>query len=145
MRSSKTGRKTPSVAWDVWQVTPSCWNQMLSISSSSIFMNKNFFRHGLITIAIDCNDISLLIFEAKWPSYASGPKCALYSDSFWVRAGFRCPKFDHFACLHTRQDQNADEAQMKILQKLASSVSRSQAHFSALFERIHNHIRSAKG
>ena len=29
--------------------------------------------------------ISLLIFEEKWPNYASGPKSAPNSDSFWVR------------------------------------------------------------
>ena len=38
MRSSKTGRKSLSVASAVWHVAASCWNQMLSISSSSIFV-----------------------------------------------------------------------------------------------------------
>ena len=38
------GRKTSSVASAVWHVAPSCWNQMLAISSSSIFVNKNKFN-----------------------------------------------------------------------------------------------------
>ena len=37
------------------------------------------------TIAIDCNALSLLIIEAKWPNYASGSKSTPNSDSFWVR------------------------------------------------------------
>ena len=40
MRSYKTGRKTSTVASAVWHIAPSCWNQMLVISSSSIFVNK---------------------------------------------------------------------------------------------------------
>ena len=43
MRSWKTGCKTSSVASAVWHVAPSCWNQMLPISFSSIFGNKNSF------------------------------------------------------------------------------------------------------
>ena len=35
-------------------------------------------------IAIDCNGLSLLIFEEKWPNYASGLKSAPNSDKFWV-------------------------------------------------------------
>ena len=84
MRSSKTGRKTSAV----WHVAPSCWNQMLPIFSSSIFVYKKFVQHGPITIAIDCNGLSLLIFEENWPNYASGPKSAPNSDSFWVRRFF---------------------------------------------------------
>ena len=38
MRSSKTGHKTSSIAS---AVAPSFWNQMLLISSSLIFVNKN--------------------------------------------------------------------------------------------------------
>ena len=48
------------------------------------FCEQKFVQHGPITIAIDCNDLSLLIFEEKCPSYASGPKPAPNSDSFWV-------------------------------------------------------------
>ena len=53
-----------------------------------IFCEQKFVQQGPITIAIDCNGLSLLIFEAKWPDYASGPKSARNSDSFWVRQIF---------------------------------------------------------
>ena len=36
-----------------------------------------------ISIVIDCNGLSLLIFEEKWFNYTSGPKSALKSDSIW--------------------------------------------------------------
>ena len=45
-------------------------------------------QHGPIKIAIDCNGRSLLIFEEKCPNYASEPKFAPNSDSFWVRRLF---------------------------------------------------------
>ena len=38
------------------------------------FCEQKFIQHGPITIPIDCNGLSLLIFEGKWPNYASGPK-----------------------------------------------------------------------
>ena len=91
IRSLKTGHKTPSVASAEWHVAPSCWNQMLPISSSNIFFNfceQKFVQHGPIKIAINCNGLSLLIFEEKWPNYASGSKSAANSDSFWVRRLF---------------------------------------------------------
>ena len=69
MWSSKTGRKTLSVALAVWHVAPSCWNQMVPISFSSIFVNKI---------------LSLLIFKEKFSNYASEAKSAPNSDSFWV-------------------------------------------------------------
>ena len=83
MQSSKTDRKTSSVASAVWHVAPSCWNQMLPIFSSSIFVNKNSFN-----MAVDCNGLSLFIFEEKWFNYAFGPKSAPNSDSFWVHRLF---------------------------------------------------------
>ena len=49
------------------------------------FCELKFIQHGSITIATDCNGLSLLIFEEKWLNYASGPKSAPNSDSFWVR------------------------------------------------------------
>ena len=49
------------------------------------FCDQKFVQHGPITIAIDCNGLSLLIFEEKWPNYAAGPKSAPNSGSFWVR------------------------------------------------------------
>ena len=52
------------------------------------FCEQKFVQQGPITIAIDCNGLSLLIFEEKCPNYASGPKSASNSDSFWVRRLF---------------------------------------------------------
>ena len=49
---------------------------------------QKFVQHGLITIAIECNGLSLLIFDEKWPNYASRLKSAANSDSFWVRRLF---------------------------------------------------------
>ena len=68
MQSSKTGRKT-------------------NVANILIFnfCEQKFVQHGSITIAIDCNGLSLLIFEEKLPNYASGPKSTQNSDSFWVR------------------------------------------------------------
>ena len=48
------------------------------------FWEQKFVQHGPIAIATDCNSLSLLIFEEKWPNYASRPKFAPNSDSFWV-------------------------------------------------------------
>ena len=64
------------------------------------FGEQKFVQHGSITIAIDCNGLSLLTFEEKWPNYVSGLafQCK--------RAGFLCPKCYNFACLHIRQDKN---------------------------------------
>ena len=73
------------------------------------FFEQKFVQHGPLTIAIDCNGLSLLIFEEKWPNYVSGPK--IRSKQLFVldalafkcmRVGFLCPKCDNFACLHTR-------------------------------------------
>ena len=55
--------------------------QCLTISNILFY---NFCEHGPITIAIDCNGLSLLIFEEKWPNYESGPKSAPNSDSLRV-------------------------------------------------------------
>ena len=52
------------------------------------FCEQKFVQNGPITIAIDCNGQSLLIFEEKRPIYASGPKSAPNSNSFWVRRLF---------------------------------------------------------
>ena len=56
-----------------------------------------------ITIAIDCNGLSLVILEKKWPNYASGPKSALNSDLFLVHrlsifaCGFSVPQTQQFS------------------------------------------------
>ena len=138
MPSLKTGHKTSSVvlgcvARSAVLLKPNVANILLFN-----FCEQKFVHHGPITIAIDCNGLSLHIFEEKWPNYASGPKSATNSELFWVRQfsmyapnGFLCPKCNNFACLHTRQDQN--ELHLKrwfFLPKSASSVSRSQAHLA---------------
>ena len=113
------------------------------------FCEQKFVQNGPITTAIDCNFLSLLIFEEKWPNYASGPKYAPNSDSFWVRRLFN-------VCVRVFYAPNATillvykPAKIKMSfiwkddffsSKSASSVSRSQAH---LAKRIHNHIRSER-
>ena len=80
----------------------------------------------------------LLIFEEKWPNYASGPKSAPNSDLFWVRRLFN-------VCVHVFCAPNATillvylPAKIKMsftwkddffLPKSASSVSRSQVHLA---------------
>ena len=80
MRSLKTGRKTSSV---VVLLKPNVANILFFN-----FCEQKFVQHGPITIAINCYVLSLLIFEEKCPNYASGPKSALNSDSFWVRRLF---------------------------------------------------------
>ena len=53
------------------------------------FCEQKFVQPGPIMIAIDCNDLSLLIFEEKWSNYGSGPKSATNSNSsFWLRRLF---------------------------------------------------------
>ena len=84
----KTGRKTSRIASGVWHVAPSCWKQMFPISSSLVLVSKNSFNMITITIAIDCNGLSLLIFEEKCRNYASGPKSAPTSDSFRLNRFF---------------------------------------------------------
>ena len=142
MRSSKTGRKTLSVALAVWDVAPSFWNQMLPISSSSIFTNIN-------SLNIHCNVLSVLICEEKWLNYVSKPKSAQNSDSFWVRRLFN-------VCVRVFFGPNATilivyiSAKLKMsfiwkddfLPKSATSVIRLQAN---LAKRIHNAIRSTEG
>ena len=74
MRSSKTGRKTSSITTDVANIL--VFN----------FCEQTFVQHSPITITIDCNGLSLLIFEEKWFNY--GPKSAPNSESFFVRRLF---------------------------------------------------------
>ena len=52
-------------------------------------LEQKLVQHGPKTITIGCNnDLCLLIFEEKWPSYASGPKSAPNSGLFWVHQLF---------------------------------------------------------
>ena len=109
------------------------------------FCEQKFVQQGLIMIAIDCYSFSLLIFEEKWLDYVSGSKSASNNKSFWVHRLFN-------VCVGVFFAPNAIilfvyiPAKIKIsfiwkddfffLPKSASSVSRSQAHFLALFKRI---------
>ena len=52
------------------------------------FCEQKFVQHGAITVAIDCNGLSMLIFEEKLPNSASGPKSTTNSGPFWVRRLF---------------------------------------------------------
>ena len=63
------------------------------------FCEQKLVQQDPITIAIDCNGFSLLIFEEKWPNYASGPKSAPNTNSFRVHRLFIiCVRVDNFAC-----------------------------------------------
>ena len=135
MRSSKTEHKTSSVASAVWHVAPSCWNQMLPLQFLWTKIRSTWSdndRH--------CNDLSLLIFEEKLPIYASGPKFAPNSDSFWVRRFFN-------VCVQVFCAPNASILLVNIpatikmrfiwkddffLPKSASSISRSHPHPSVV-------------
>ena len=85
------------------------------------FCEQKFVQLGPITIAIDCNGLSLLIFEEKCPNYVSGPKSAPNSNSFRERRLFN-------VCVWVFCAPNAAKIKMNfILPKLASSVCRSVA------------------
>ena len=48
------------------------------------FWKQKFVEHGTVTLAIDRNGASLLIFEEKWPNDVTVPKFAPNSHSLWV-------------------------------------------------------------
>ena len=117
-----------------------------NIECSFGWVARSAVQHGSITTAIECNGLSLLIFEGKWPHYASRP---CLRNKQWLVLGasaFLCPKCDNFACLHTCQDQNELHlkrwfffAKIGIFYKsIASPLS------EALFKHILNHIRLAE-
>ena len=79
------------------------------------FCEQKFIQHGTITIAIECNGLSLLIFEEKCQNYASGPKSAPNSDSFWVRRLFNvCVNLDSYAPRSKRPSSEKDDIFAKI-------------------------------
>ena len=65
---------------------------LLKLNVANIFLfnfcEQKFVQHGLVTIAINSNGLSLLIFEEKCPNYVSGLKSEPNSDSVWVRRVF---------------------------------------------------------
>ena len=48
------------------------------------FLKQKFVKYGTVMLVIDRSDISLLIFEEKWPNDATVPKSAPNSHSLWV-------------------------------------------------------------
>ena len=50
-----------------------------------IFWKQKFVEHGAVTLAIDRNGGSLLIFEEKWPNDVTVQLVAPNSHSLWVR------------------------------------------------------------
>ena len=48
------------------------------------FWKQKFVEHGTVTLAIDRNGGSLLIFEEKWPNDATVPNSARNSHPLWV-------------------------------------------------------------
>ena len=115
------------------------------------FCKQKFVQHGPITIAIDCNYLSLLIVEDKWPNYASGPKSAPNSDLFWVPRLFNvcvwvfcCPTVTILLVYIPAKLKMSFIWKNDFFPKSAYSISRLQAHFPALFKPIHNYIRSTE-
>ena len=87
------------------------------------FCEQKFVQHGPITIAIDCNGLSLLIFEEKLSKY--GPKSSPKSKSFQVRRLFIVFLRVFYApnvTILLRQDQNDFHLKRRFF------CSRSQAH-----------------
>ena len=48
------------------------------------FWKQKFVEHGTLTLAIDRNGGSSLIFKEKWPNDATLPKSAPNSHTLWV-------------------------------------------------------------
>ncbi len=151
MRSSKTVRKRLIVAFAVWQVAPSCWNQMPPYPPHSISRNK-IVQQCPVTLSIDGYGHSSLIFEDKWTNDASRPKSAPNSDSLWMHRFF-------FECVRVFWAPNAAILLVNIPAKMEMSFIRKvddtfcnitmifkvmSQYFPAFFERIHNHFRSAE-
>ena len=95
MRSSKTGRKTSSVASSVWHVAQSCWNQMLPISSPSIFVNNNLFnmerqRSPLTVMAFPCSFWKKIAELCLWTKIRTKQWLVLGASSFQFYL-FTCP------------------------------------------------------
>ena len=136
MWSLKTGFKTSSVASLVWHVAPSCWKQMLPISYSSIFVNKNSFKR---------RKMAQLCF---WTKFRTKQLLVLGASAFQCMcAGFLCPKCDNLACLLTRQDQNEHNLKRWFFFAKVGIFCKSIVGplSPGLFKRIHNHIRLAEG
>ena len=66
------------------------------------FCEQKFVQHGPITIAIDCNGLSLLIFEEKYHNYTSVTRFGCVCFPMYA-CGFSEPKIRQFClfCLFT--------------------------------------------
>ena len=148
MRSSKTGHKTSSVALGV-----ACSAVLLKSNVANIlffnFCEQKFVQYGPVTIAIDCNGLSLLIFEEKrvhlclWSKIRTNLWLVLGASAFqYMRAGFLWNATILLVYIPAKIKMSFIWNDDFFLTKSASSVSRSQAH---LAKRINNHIRSAEG
>ena len=95
---------------------------------------QKFVRYGPITIAIDCNGLSLLIFKEKWHNYAPGPKSAANSYSFWVcrlfNVGVRVFRAPNKTTSTSTSKWASSEKMNFFWPKSSSFVSRSQAHLA---------------
>ena len=102
------------------------------------FCQQKFIQHGPITIAIDCNGLSLLKWPwEKWPNYASGPNIRFGCVGFPVYArGFSVPQMRQF-CLFTYPPKLkwfSSKNMIFFLSKSASYVSRSVALFYSIVQ-----------
>ena len=84
MQSSKTGRKNIECSFDCVARSAVLLKPNVTNILFFNFCEQKFLQHGPITIAIDCNGLSLLSFEEKCRNFSSGPKSAPNSDPFWV-------------------------------------------------------------
>ena len=106
------------------------------VPRSAVLLKPNVAK--MITIAIDCNGLSLLIFEEKCPNYSSGPKSAPNSDSFWlgrllnvcVRVFYAPNAIILFVFIPVKIKMSFIWKDNFLLPKLVSSVSWSQAHLT---------------
>ena len=101
------------------------------------FCEQKFVQPDPITIAIDCDGFSLLIFEARlclWTEIRTKQWLVLGAAVFQcMRAGFLYPKCHNFGCLYTRHDQN--EVHLRRIGIFCKSIVRRKLHsmFCALF------------
>ena len=103
------------------------------------FCEQKFVQHGPITIAIDCNNHSLLVSKEKLPNYISGPKSALNSASFWV-----CRLFN--VCVRVFCVPNAIILHLYMPAKIKrSSICIFCKSIAGPLSGVYTHIRSAEG
>ena len=103
------------------------------------FCAQKFVQHDPITNVIDCNGLSLLIFEEKWLNYASEPKSTPNSDSFWVLRLFNvCMRVFSAPmrqfCMFTHPPRSKWASSEKMIFKPKSSVSQSVAIFPSVVQ-----------